>query len=130
MAKKRKKTRKKSAPRFNHIFVEIYNSNIYWVRCTRERYTTLIYKVFDADTPEIGNFKATAEGYHKDGVIIDVIWLNSKIPIDSSIIAHESLHIAYNILKRIGLCMSDSSEEAYAYLMQHIMIGILKSLKK
>jgi hypothetical protein len=42
-------------------------------------------------------------------------------PNDPRLIAHESLHAAWGILDRIGVKMSDDSEEALAYLMDWII---------
>jgi hypothetical protein len=83
----------------------------------------LVKKEFDEDvTSEKKGGKF--EVYHKKGYDICVIWLPYKVPM--SIIAHECLHAVHYILMKKGLWLTDSSEEAYAYLLQFIMKNILK----
>ena len=45
------------------------------------------------------------------------------------IIAHESLHCTIAILNRIGVWLTDSSEEQYAYLLGYLVKEINKGLK-
>ena len=123
MAKKRK-------PKFYHIYVETFGANIYYICCSRERYKELIKKEFDGKCPEKGEgIRGTAEGYDKDGQIIDVIWINDKCSNDLSVVVHEAFHVVHNILQHKGLWLTDSSEEVYAYLLQQIVQEIIEFRK-
>lgn len=58
----------------------------------------------------------------------EVLWLQypPKSETDISTLAHEAFHAAYDILKRVGIPLSSSSEEAYAYLIGYITEQVLK----
>lgn len=46
----------------------------------------------------------------------------------TALVAHESLHLTHYVLRRAGLNLTESSEEAYTYLLQDIMEQILKEI--
>jgi hypothetical protein len=46
-----------------------------------------------------------------------VLWLRAK---SLSVLAHEIFHVATFILDRAGIKLTDSSDEAYAYLIEHL----------
>ena len=126
-----KKKKVKKRPNFGQIYIKLFKTNIYYVCCSRRDYDILINHVFNAVIPEDKEgFGGTTEGYEKDNQIIDVIWINKKCGKDSTVIAHESFHVVFNILQRKGIWLTQSSEELYAYLMQSIMIDILNDWKK
>lgn len=58
----------------------------------------------------------------------EILWLKfpPKSEEDISTLAHEAFHAAYDILKRVGIPLSSSSEEAYAYLIGYITEQVLK----
>lgn len=47
-----------------------------------------------------------------------------KSVFDLSVIVHECVHLANNILSRRGLYLKSDSEEAYTYLIQHLFYEI------
>ena len=115
--------------KFRHIYIEMFGANVYFICCTRANYEKAIKREFNATAPsEKGGVYGTVEGYDRDGTIIDVIWVDSKY-VTNPIVAHECLHVTYHILGRQGLWLTDSSEEAYAYLIQHLIAKIGKWTK-
>lgn len=52
-----------------------------------------------------------------------LLWIKHRPrnPKTYSVLAHESTHAAIEILTRAGIKLVDESDEAYAYLVQHIM---------
>lgn len=65
-------------------------------------------------------------GIKSGGFEIYMIWTINKSP---SILAHEVLHTVHSMLGDRGLSLSDSSEEAYAYLTQRIVREVIKDDK-
>ncbi|MCK5604351.1 hypothetical protein KAR91_20850 [Candidatus Pacearchaeota archaeon] len=117
----------KRKPKFKHIYIKTFGANIYYVCCNRERYEELIKKEFDKKCPERSNTSiGTTEGYERDGTIIDVIWHSDECSKDLSVAVHEAFHAAHNILQHKGMWLTDSSEEAYAYLLQQIVQEIIE----
>jgi len=45
-------------------------------------------------------------------------------------LSHEILHVAFNILNTRGFVLSRDSEEAYTYLMGHLVKEIMKKIEK
>lgn len=56
-----------------------------------------------------------------------VLWLKEPpdTPFGIGVMSHEVLHLAVNIMKHVGIEPSDSSEEAYAYLVQFLTKSIM-----
>lgn len=126
MVKKRAHNRK---PKFEHIWIELYGSNIYYVKCTRGRYEELVKEHFDKIPPEKDfSVTGTAEGYEKKNRIVDVVWINSGCLKRHrvGVLSHECFHVVHNIMQRAGVWLTDSSEEAYTYLLQYIINEIGK----
>ena len=44
------------------------------------------------------------------------------------VLNHEIFHIVYQTIKHVGIKLSDSSEEAFTYLMEYLTKQILKNL--
>jgi hypothetical protein len=59
------------------------------------------------------------------------IYFKPGIPIDhlGGVIVHECFHATNNILNTLDLFLTDTSEEAYAYLIQYLYDEIAKRLK-
>lgn len=51
-------------------------------------------------------------------------------PMDPGIISHECFHAAFGILDRIGVRLSDDSEEALAYLLDWIVTQVYEAKKE
>lgn len=105
-------------PKFNHIFVDVYGRHVYWVICPVENFQKLIYNHFGKKVKksklEIGYFNVY--NYQNDKVC--VMWFLTDA-ID--IITHEVFHCTSWIMKYSNIKLSNSSEEAYAYLIQYII---------
>lgn len=56
-----------------------------------------------------------------------IIWLESAY--DPGIVNHELLHATINTMRHSGLSLSDSSEEAYAYQLQHLTNQFYNKIK-
>lgn len=48
----------------------------------------------------------------------------------TGIISHESLHLTSYIMRRVGINLTEDSEEAYTYLQQNILTKILDKVYK
>lgn len=107
---------------FKHIWIEIYRVNIYWVRCSWKEYIKLVKYEFDEKVTgrEPGGRHQVFKKKEQD---IHVIWLPLKASWD--IIAHEVFHCVHWIMDDKGMTLTDSSEEAYAYLIQYIVNQIM-----
>ena len=114
--------------KFKYIWIEIYGINVYWVQCERSAYNRLVKNIFDTDAPEKRKMTAgTFEVFEKDGQNIGVLWFSkSKNLFNLEHISHEAFHAAHWILSEQGLWLTDSSEEAYAYLIELIVGRIIK----
>ena len=51
-------------------------------------------------------------------------------PSEPGIIAHEAFHAAYAILDYVGMTLSDSSEEAFAYMVDWLTSHIHKTINE
>ena len=109
--------------KFRHIWIGVYGVNIYWVVCDRANYEKLAKSEFGESPPKLkdGRF----EVYVKAKEEICVIWLK-KGKANHPELCHEAFHAAHWILQRAGCWLTDSSEEAYAYLIQYIFKEIAK----
>ena len=105
---------------FCHIWVDIYEVNVYWARCSRDMYEVLVKEEFSREAPKIGRPRdARMEVYEMKGRGVIVIWLSPEAKIWH--VAHECFHAANGILEDRGLRLTDSSDEAYAYLLQYLI---------
>lgn len=112
--------------KFKHLWIEQYGINLYWVVCDLERYRWLINHEFGEKVPNKGEDERSYGKfvvYTKRGQQIAVIWLR-KGKAKAGELAHEAFHAAHWILQSKGLWLTDSSEEAYAYLIQFIVKSI------
>ena len=105
--------------KLRHLWIELYGINIYYIRCPRSDYDKRIKHRFGCDAPKkskaaMGRF----EVYEKGDTEIGVIWLSEKADIGH--LVHECLHAMHHFMQDNGSFLSDKSEEAYAYLVQHI----------
>lgn len=57
-----------------------------------------------------------------------MLWVQDEY--DHATLAHEALHITIAVLKSRGVSLGDKSEEAYTYLMTHIVRSVLEAKKK
>ena len=105
--------------KFRHLYIELYGINIYYIRCNRTNYSKRVRYEFDEAAPaKPSSTKGTFEVYVRDDLLIGVIWLSDKADIGH--LVHECFHCTHFFLDDKGLFLSDNSEEAYAYLVQHI----------
>jgi hypothetical protein len=52
-----------------------------------------------------------------------------KLSCSERTLVHETFHIAYKILSRVGSTLDDSSEENYAYFIEHVYVLVKAELK-
>lgn len=105
--------------KLRHLWIELYGINIYYIRCPRSDYEKRIKAEFGHNAPKAGpDVDGRFEVHDKDGEKIGVIWLDEDA--DMGHLVHECLHAAHYFLQDRGLHLSDSAEEAYAYLIQYI----------
>ena len=100
--------------------------NIYWKRCSYDNLCRAFHQEFNSKP------NAKIEGAHaafstrtKANQDVGVIWLNAEKAKTHHII-HECFHAAHWILNDRGLWLTDSSEEAYAYLQMWLYQQIRK----
>lgn len=61
------------------------------------------------------------------GLMLFLVWVSEEnIPI----IAHETLHLVYKVLKHCNIPTGRSNEEVIAYRLEYYMKKVLKKLKK
>ncbi|HPR90421.1 MAG TPA: hypothetical protein PLD93_03190 [Synergistaceae bacterium] len=105
---------------FNHIYIDIYEINIYWCRCSRQSFVERCVEVFGKELPDISDRWTDGSFYswkQSDGRCIGVIWLKNRT---LSTRVHECFHAVKWIMDQQGLWLTDSSEEAYAYLLTYL----------
>ena len=66
----------------------------------------------------------TSEGHRP------VVWLARapRDPLSIGVFAHEMLHCTASLMRAAGIPLEESSEEAWAYLTQHLTRGFLESV--
>ncbi|WP_077417919.1 hypothetical protein [Chryseobacterium sp. JV274] len=95
--------------------------NVLWTKgyekCYREQ---LLDRITDHDATAVEHKSGDLTLFFNESPKKDNFWL--------SILTHETLHAACYILRRVGVQLSEESEEAYAYLQQMIFEEILDNL--
>jgi hypothetical protein len=106
--------------KFKTAFIELYKANVWYIKCSRQYFLKLVKREFNKDIPHRdGSYKATYAVYEYKGTPVHVIWLSEKASIGD--LVHECFHLTHSVLQNRGLCLVDnSSEEAYAYFLQHV----------
>jgi hypothetical protein len=110
-------------PKFNHIFVEVYTQNIYWIHCTPDQFRQRYKLEFGRECKEgLEGGRFFLE--NKNGYDIVVLWCNTAGSFDHMV--HEIFHGVCWILKERHIHLDNSScEEVYAYLIGSITKQIL-----
>ena len=75
-------------------------------------------------------YKVLIIDYTESDLEYDCLAVFSKEGIKGNIIAHEAFHIAALCLRTRGVSLSDSSEEAYAYLIDYLFKVLTLNLIK
>lgn len=90
----------------------------------------LLYDEETADHFEIPDDVAAYTVYDSDLVedfcLAACIFKDTK----SDTIVHESLHLVREIMSHVGIELTDSSEEAYAYTLEYVYKNVKKVIKK
>jgi len=108
---------------FKHIWIELYSENIYFIQCTNEQYVKMMERVFKTivkPTTASGKFCVINNNNDDAGVI----WVKNDI--NYGLIAHECFHAVCWILSFRGFWLTDSSEEAYSYLLEYLFKQVCK----
>lgn len=104
--------------------VPIYKTKVKLVVCDDiNKYA----KENNIDSTGVDYYAIVYEFYDYPNVPFDIIVL---LPTDvkSNTIVHEAFHIAVAILRKIGCNLTESSEEAYAYLNEWLYTKIVKTI--
>lgn len=80
----------------------------------------LLVRITDHDATAVERQSGDITLFFNESPKKDNFWL--------SILTHETLHAACFILRRVGVPLSEESEEAYAYLQQMIFEEILDNI--
>jgi hypothetical protein len=109
---------RKPAPRFKHIWVDLFTTNFYWIRCSQAEFVKrleLTFHVKEKEEPEGDGFFIEAENSR---IGFGIIWISDKS--DPGTLAHECLHAAKWMLERKRISFSGDTEEIYAYCVQYL----------
>ena len=68
-------------------------------------------------------------GEIKGGYFLRLEDLDIKNPNSLALMSHEIFHLVDFLLRRIGMTLSEDSDEAYAYLIQYLTEQILKKIQ-
>ncbi len=101
--------------KFKCVYVEVYKVNVWFIHCSADYYKRIMKTKLDF-IPKVCEY---SKGQHNflehENTKVFVIWIKQW---DS--LTHELLHCVYSILDYKGLWLTDSSEEAYAYLIEYL----------
>ncbi len=109
--------------KWRHIYVELYQLNIYFIKCSSDYYQRKVAVEFDCKPPSMscdvtGRFAV----FQKKNIDVGVVWVK-----DWKWLAHELFHATHWIAQDRGLYLTDESEEAYAYLISYLDRKIRKA---
>jgi hypothetical protein len=99
-----------------------YNEILYWSWApTKELFLEEMKRSLPEFTPQPipPQSRGHCEIFVQDGFFTPVIWCST--PDKPWILAHELEHFVHWLLGHKGLKFSDDSEEAYCYLIEHLM---------
>jgi len=113
---------------FNHIWLDWLKTNIYWIICSQEEYKRRIKLEFGETCKLKKSVGGRFEVYTNGDRDIGVIWIKS--PRDLRVVAHECFHAVHWILADRSIKLSYDSDEAFSYLLEHLIGEILKLNKK
>lgn len=101
--------------KFRHVYVDVYGVNVYFAKCTESMRTKLLKDTFGISNPIENGAVARVVRVDDNGHKGYVIWVS-----EWKYLTHELLHCVHWILDDRGLSLTDSSEEAYAYLIGYL----------
>lgn len=124
-----------------HWYDPIYRSNFALVSCKPEQAPKRLCRVLPGDVAreaDVGG-RMNREGLagksgrcccisDTDSGDVLVFWIAAHA--DVSVIAHEAFHATYWILKRKGLSLDESSEEAYTYFLEWLVREITSRITR
>ena len=115
--------------KFRHLYIELYGINIYYIQCPYPDYERRVAAEFGCNAPRnVSSATGRFQVYEKGPTEVGILWLSAKAGVDE--LVHECLHCVHYFMQFKGLSLSDNSEEAYAYLLQHIFNKTKRLLKK
>ena len=101
--------------KFKCIFIDIYKVNVWFILCPVDYYKRIMKTKLNY-TVKVSDYTAGQHTHIEYGDNKQfVIWIKQW---DS--LTHELLHCVHSILDYKGLWLTDSSEEAYAYLIEYL----------
>ncbi len=100
--------------------IELYREKIYFIHCSGEYLVRAVKAKFkkDIETPDPANQVACFRVLQERGFDVGLIWISN---VNWPDITHECLHATHWVLGSKGMWMSESSEEAYCYLLGHLV---------
>lgn len=78
-------------------------------------------------TAKVEDFDARAVTFPTIGGKSPIVWLPQNTPIE--IVNHELLHATISVMAWAGIALSDSTEEVYAYELQHLSKQFYNQIK-
>lgn len=127
MKKEKDKYISKKCKDILHIFVPIFDRNIYYINTSSiEVYKNVLRN--QLGITDFGKFNENAQGnfsvYETQKTPIGIIRCSKKKITD---LVHECLHATFWIMDDIGISLCQDSEEIYCYTQSMILSEILKS---
>jgi hypothetical protein len=89
--------------------------NIYWIICSLDWFKLKVKAEFNADLTDLDALDGRFQVFEKENQKVGVIWASTV-----SELAHEIFHCVVWMLNSRGLWLTESSEEAYAYLIDFL----------
>jgi len=109
--------------KFEHIWLDWLKINIYWIVCSSEEFIFRVKCEFNKPCEIPAGVDGGFNVYTKDDTPIGVIWVKRRFNETDFQLAlvHECFHAVHWVCKERGICLDDSSDEVYAYLLMHLM---------
>ena len=110
--------------------IPLWKWDIYFYR--GDNYKVAYNQVFGFETDFNDTVGTGAVTFSEPHQRCSLIWLPNKSPKNQRIqfLAHEAAHVAFAIGHRSGLQLSSESEEAFTYLLEHILDFLLRACQE
>lgn len=113
------------------ISIDLYSSDVMVHFGSRKELRKAIARIFNKDTTKaiakefVGDYLGRTVLLPNGSVILYMPKSPSTIE-DYAVLQHEIFHVAFFVLERIGIALSEDSDEAYSYLIQFLTKRILE----
>lgn len=124
-------------PIYNEYLMVSYSSNLEFMKSSfkdqpewsRKRKKMLLDKIKETFKDHPTKTGARYLYHREEGIDYIHIFKQDNIPDLIDKLSHEVLHFVHCLLDRRGFTLTDSSEEAYTYLMGYIMKNIIEEFE-